>query len=298
MTDVVLPERAGSSSSDTRSKFARLLVVLALAGFFAIFYLVPMLRLLLSSFLGDGRGGLTWEPSGDAFSTVFSSPLFLPVMFSTLKISAIITLAALVLGYPVAYLLATARGRLSTLLLIMVLLPLWTSILVRTYAWIVVLQRKGLLNDLLLSLNIIDQPINLIFNQFAVVVGSTHVLLPFMILPIFGSLKRMDGRLIQAATGLGASPRRAFWEVTVPMSVPGVAAGVLIVFIMALGFFVTPQILGGGKVILLAMAIEQQISRFINWEVAAALATILLLVTLAFIFIYQRAFGFERVVRS
>jgi ABC-type spermidine/putrescine transport system permease subunit I len=118
-----------------------------------------------------------------------------------------------------------------------------------------------------------------------------------MILPIYGVLKRMDPRLIRAATGLGASPRKAFWTVTVPLSLPGIAAGVLIVFIMTLGFFVTPAVLGGGKVIMLAMAIELQISQFIRWEVAAALATILLVITLAFVLLYQKAFGFERVVR-
>ena len=167
----------------------------------------------------------------------------------------------------------------------------------RTYAWIVILQRQGLINQLLIGLGITDEPINLIFDQFAVIVGSTHILLPFMILPIYGVLKRMDPRLIHAATGLGASPRKAFWTVTVPLSLPGIAAGVLIVFIMTLGFFVTPAVLGGGKVIMLAMAIELQISQFIRWEVAAALATILLVITLAFVLLYQRAFGFERVVR-
>lgn len=297
MANGALVQRPAMALSIKRSQVARLVVVAAIFGFFVVFYLLPIARLLLLSFLGDGHGGLTWTPSARAFATVISSPLLVPVILNTLKLAAIITLSALLLGYPVAYMLATARARLSTLLLIMVLLPLWTSILVRTYAWIVILQRKGLLNELLLQLGIVDQPINLIFNQFAVIVGSTHILLPFMILPIFGVLKRMDPRLIRAATGLGASPRRAFWTVTVPLSLPGIAAGVLIVFIMALGFFVTPAVLGGGKVLMLAMAIEQQISQFINWEVAAALATILLVITLIFVLLYQKAFGFERVVR-
>jgi ABC-type spermidine/putrescine transport system permease subunit I len=119
-----------------------------------------------------------------------------------------------------------------------------------------------------------------------------------MILPIFGVLRRLDPRLVPAAIGLGASPRRAFWKVTVPLSLPGVAAGVLIVFIMALGFFITPAVLGGGKVTMLAMAIEQQISQFLNWEVAAALSAILLVITLVFVLLYQKAFGFDRAVHQ
>lgn len=297
MAGAALAERPGMVSSIKRSQIARLTAVVVIFGFFIVFYFLPIARLLLMSFLGNGHGGLTWVPSSGAFATVISSPLLVPVILNTLKLSAIITASALLLGYPVAYMLATARAGLSTLLLTMVLLPLWTSILVRTYAWIVILQRKGLLNDLLLHLGIVDQPITLIFNQFSVIVGSTHILLPFMILPIFGALKRIDSRLIRAATGLGASPRRAFWAVTAPLSLPGIAAGVLIVFIMALGFFITPAILGGGKVLMLAMAIEQQISQFINWEVAAALAAILLVITLVFVLVYQKAFGFERVVR-
>jgi ABC-type spermidine/putrescine transport system permease subunit I len=296
MVDSVLLGQPVTRSAINRSQVTRLLVVAGVFGFFFVFYLLPIGRLLLLSFMGDGRGSLSWTPSGDAYATVIASPLLVPVILNTLKLSAIVTISALVLGYPIAYMLATARSRSSVLLLILVLLPLWTSILVRTYAWIVILQRKGLINQFLLELNIISEPISLIFNQFAVIVGSTHILLPFMILPIFGVLKRMDPRLIRAAAGLGASPRRAFWTVTVPLSVPGIAAGVLIVFIMTLGFFVTPAVLGGGKVIMLAMAIELQISQFINWEVAAALAAILLVITSVFVFLYQKAFGFERVV--
>jgi len=297
MVDTALIGRSDGSRAVNRSQALRYLVLAGIFGFFVIFYLIPIGRLLLLSIVGDGNGNLVWRPNGEAFAAVVASPLLIPVILNTLKLAAIVTLAALMLGYPIAYMLATSRSRSSVLLLIMVLLPLWTSILVRTYAWIVILQRKGLVNQFLIDLGIISEPINLIFNQFAVIVGSTHILLPFMILPIFGVLKRMDPRLIRAATGLGANPRKAFWTVTVPLSLPGIAAGVLIVFIMTLGFFVTPAVLGGGKVIMLAMAIELQISQFINWEVAAALATILLVITLAFVLLYQKTFGFERVVR-
>ncbi len=297
MVDTATVGQFAGSPAVNRSQILRLLVLAGIFGFFFVFYLVPIGRLLLLSFMGDGNGSLAWRPNGDAFAAVAASPLLIPVILNTLKLSAIVTVVALLLGYPIAYMLATARARASVLLLIMVLLPLWTSILVRTYAWIVILQRQGLNNQLQIGLGIIDEPINLIFDQFAVIVGSTHILLPFMILPIYGVLKRMDPRLIRAATGLGASPRKAFWTVTVPLSLPGIAAGVLIVFIMTLGFFVTPAVLGGGKVIMLAMAIELQISQFIRWEVAAALATILLVITLAFVLLYQKAFGFERVVR-
>jgi ABC-type spermidine/putrescine transport system permease subunit I len=265
-------------------------------GLFVAFFLLPIFRLLALSVFGNGHGGLTWEPTPDAFGRVLSSPLFVPVILNTLRISIIVTVVSLLLGYPVAYLLATTRSKHAPLLFIMVLLPLWTSILVRTYAWIVILQREGLLNQVLQRGGLTQKPLEMIFNEFAVLVGSTHIMLPFMILPILAVLRRIDPRLLRAATGLGATPRRAFWTVTLPLSIPGIAAGVLTVFIMTLGFFITPAILGGGKVLMLAMAIQQQINLFLNWDVAAALSAILLIITLAFVLLYQRAFGFERVV--
>ena len=215
-------------------------------------------------------------------------------MGQTLKISAIVTVLTILLGYPVAYLLSNLRQAAVNRLLILILLPFWTSLLVRTYAWTVLLQNRGVINSTLMEAGIIERPLPLIFNEQSVVIGTTHIMLPFMILPIYAVLKGLDPAFKRAALGLGATPLRTFWHVTLPLSLPGMAAGALIVFIMTLGFFVTPALLGGGKVIILAMTIEKQINNFLNWDFAAALAVILLAVTVLIVGVLQRALGMER----
>jgi putative spermidine/putrescine transport system permease protein len=178
--------------------------------------------------------------------------------------------------------------------MIVLLLPFWTSLLVRTYAWMVLLQRQGVVNSVLQRLGLIDQPLPLMFNEVGVLIGTTHILLPFMIFPIFSVLKSIDPDLAKAAAGLGAGPVQIFCKVTLPLSLPGVGAGVMIVFISALGYFVTPALLGGGKVTVIAMTVEKLINDFANWELAAALATVLLIATALFIVLYERVLGTER----
>ena len=260
---------------------------------FGYFYIYPLARLVGTSFLGDaGDGGLTL--TAENYQKFFVSPFYLSVMGQTLKISAIVTVLTILLGYPVAYLLSNLRQAAVNRLLILILLPFWTSLLVRTYAWTVLLQNRGVINSTLMEAGVIERPLPLIFNEQSVVIGTTHIMLPFMILPIYAVLKGLDPAFRRAALGLGATPLRTFWHVTLPLSLPGMAAGALIVFIMTLGFFVTPALLGGGKVILLAMTIEKQINNFLNWDFAAALAVILLAVTVLIVGVLQRALRMER----
>jgi len=262
---------------------------------FGVFYLYPLLRLLPISFTTKLEGGQRIGPALDQYARLFGSPFYVSVIAESLKISAIVTLMALLLGYPVAYLLSRLRPSAVNLLMVLVLLPCWTSLLVRTYAWMVLLQRQGVVNSLLLQSGLVQRPLPLMFNELGVLVGTTHILLPFMILPIYSVLKGLDADLLKAARGLGASTFQTFWGVIFPLSLPGVGAGVLMVFIMSLGFFVTPALLGGGKVVIIAMAIERQVNNFLNWEFAAALAVILLGLTGLFVILFERVLGLERV---
>jgi ABC-type spermidine/putrescine transport system permease subunit I len=178
--------------------------------------------------------------------------------------------------------------------MIFVLVPFWTSVLVRTYAWLVLLQRNGLINGWLQSLGLIDEPLQLAHNLTGSIIGMVHIMLPFLVLPLYASMKSIDLDLVRAAVGLGATPRRAFWTVFFPMSLPGLFAGVVLVFVLSLGFFVTPALLGGGRVQMLAQRIESTITLYSNWGAASALGVVLLLVTLALIWLLHRVFGLDR----
>jgi len=257
---------------------------------FAVFYVYPIVRMLAISFTAGRHSSF----SLDQYQAVFTSSLYLSVIADTLRISAAATVGALLMGYPVAYLLARAKERAAGWLMTLLLLPFWTSLLVRTYAWMVLLQREGVVNTTLRQLGLIDRPLPTMFNEVGVLIGTTHILLPFMIFPIYSVLKGIDPDLAKAAAGLGAGPGQVFRKITLPLSLPGVGAGVMIVFISALGFFVTPALLGGGKVIVIAMTIEKLINDFVNWELAAALATVLLVVTALFVVLYERVLGTER----
>jgi ABC-type spermidine/putrescine transport system permease subunit I len=165
---------------------------------------------------------------------------------------------------------------------------------VRTYAWLVLLQRRGLVNSTLISLGIIDQPLQLAFNLQASIIGMVHVMLPFLVLPLYASMKAIDGDLVRAAIGLGSSPTGAFWRVFVPMSLPGLFAGIVLVFVLSLGFYVTPALLGGGRVQMIAQRIESTITIFSNWGAASALGVVLLAMALGLVVLLNRAFGLDR----
>lgn len=209
----------------------------------------------------------------------------------TLWIALVVTLSCIVLGYPVAYMIATAPPRLAKLLIILVLLPFWTSLLVRTAAWVIVLQKSGIVNDVLLGLGLVDEPLALIFNRTGVYISMVHILLPFMILPLYGVMKGIPGDHVRAATSLGATPRAAFMQVYFPQTLPGLAAGCLLVFVISLGFYITPMLIGGGSDQMLAYLIAQYATKTANWGLASALAILLLLCIAALYPFYQRFAG-------
>jgi spermidine/putrescine transport system permease protein len=224
-----------------------------------------------------------------------ADPVYLRIVLRSIGYAALTTLICLAAGYPVAYLIGRADARWRNLLLMAVMVPFWTSFLIRTYAWVTILKSEGLMNSLFVQLGLIAQPLEMLYTPGAVIVGLVYTFLPFMILPIYSSVEKLDGALIEAALDLGAGPLRAFSRVIVPLTSPGIAAGVLLVFVPALGIYAVNDILGGGRVDMIGNIIENQFKgNARNWPFGAALGTTLLV---AFALIYawvsrrQRAFA-------
>ncbi len=247
-----------------------------------VFFLYPVVRMLGFSIEG---GTLDW------YTKALGESLYLQVFWNTFEIAFWVTLICLLLGYPLGFLLATTTPGWATVGFIFVLLPLWTSVLVRTYAWMVLLGRNGVFNRMMLEAGLISDPVPMLNNFSGVLIGMVHVLLPYMVLPIYGAVRRVDPALVSAAEGLGASNSRIFRRVYLPLTLPGIFAGSVIVFVLSLGFFITPALLGGGRVVMLAVMIEQQIHQTLNWPFAAALSAVLLVFTLA---VYAAAQRFTR----
>jgi putative spermidine/putrescine transport system permease protein len=220
--------------------------------------------------------------------------VFRMILGRTLWIAGMVTLVCLLLGYPTAWYLSQQSGRKAAILLFLVLLPFWTSLLVRTVAWVVLLQREGVVNGALLRAGLIQEPLKMIFNRFAVYVAMVHVLLPFMILPLFSVMKAIPPSYLRAAASLGAPPFVAWLRVYLPQTLPGIGAGCLMVFIQALGFYVTPALVGGADDQMTPYFIAFYASKTINWGMAAALALILLAATMTLYAVYQRLVGFDR----
>lgn len=214
--------------------------------------------------------------------------VYLSVFWRTLVIAGGVTLFCLLLGFPLAYLLSTLSVGASNLLMIFVLLPFWTSLLVRTAAWIVLLQSGGLVNKALIGMGFIDQPIELVFNRFGVFVAMVHILLPFMVLPLYSVMKGISPHYQRAAVSLGAHPFAAFWQVYVPQTLSGVGAGTILVFIMALGYYITPALLGGPADQMVSYYVAYYTNTTNNWGMAAALGALLLIMTLLLYVVYQR----------
>ena len=215
------------------------------------------------------------------------------ILLRTFEISAIVTLWALLLGYPLAYWLSTSPPRQANVLMILVLVPFWTSILVRVAAWIVLLQSEGLVNHALIDLHLVQQPLALLFNRTGVIISMVHILLPFMILPLYSVMKSVPPTYLRAAVSLGSSPLAAFFRVYVPQTTPGIGAGALLVFILSIGYYVTPALLGGADDQMLSYYIAQYTNVTVNWGMACALGAMLLTATLVLYALYRRITRFE-----
>ncbi|MFC3124454.1 ABC transporter permease [Pseudoroseomonas globiformis] len=219
---------------------------------------------------------------------VLGSRAILGAILNTNGIALTVTVMVLIIGYPLSYALSRAKGLAFSLVLLCIVIPYFTSVIVRTYAWMVILGRNGLINQILLGLGLVSEPVDLLYNRTGVIIGMTYVLLPYMVLTLYAAMKAVDQRLLQAAEGMGAKPMTVFAKVFLPLTLHGVTAGSLIVFILALGFFITPALMGGPGDIMMAMLIEREIELSHNWPVAALMTIVLLSITLALYAIYGR----------
>src|SRR5262252_8095463 len=266
-------------------------LALPAVAFLLIFYAFPLIRLLLVSVEAP-----RWTLAH--YRDFFTEPAYLRILTRTFRVSLTVTLCCLALGYPTAYVLSRVSGRRRRVLLLLVIVPYLTSFLVRTYAWMVLLGPKGVINSLLLKAGLIETPLPLLYSAIGVHVGMVHVLLPLMILPLYSVMVGIDRALPRAAQTLGAGPVRTFLRIFLPLSLPGVRSGCVLVFLIALGFYITPAMLGGLRDSMIAMLIESQITQLVNWGFAATAAVVLLAVTLGGFSLVGRVSGMTLLVVS
>ena len=251
--------------------------------FLVAFFLAPLLLMGIRSVTDPPGAGLS------NYEKFFAQEAYVRVLANTFWIAAISTVTCLVVGYPYAYLMSIVPGRVAGILLIAVLLPGWSSLLVRTFAWQVILRDTGVVNTFLLDLGLISEPLTLIRTTAGVIVGMSHILLPFMVLPIWAVMRRIDPEYGRAAASLGASPASAFVRIVVPLSLTGVLAGCLLVFVLALGFYITPALLGGLRDQMISQLIVQQVQQRLDWGFGTAMSVLLMVITLVLLFVASRA---------
>lgn len=274
----------------TRDQAMLLLPTLPAMLLVAALLVAPLLWLIFLSFL-DREGA--WSFAN--YVQIFSDASYGRSLWLTLWLSFLVTAICAVAGYVLAYAMVAMPGWMAGTCLALVTLPFWTSVLVRTYAWLVLLQHRGIVNNLLLAAGLIDEPLPLVHNFTGTAIGMIHIMLPFMVFPLYASLRRIDADYIRAALGLGASPLVAFWRVFFPLSLPGLAAGCILVFVLGLGFYITPALLGGGRTIVMSLAIERDINLNLNWGPASAVAVLFVLAVLAIFALVGRFMALNRV---
>ena len=269
------------------------ILALSLPAIIAVFVVIviPVGWLFSLSFLdSDGQLSLV------NYEKMITYKSYLRVFKTTFNVSFLTTFLCIVIGYPLAYFLSQMPRKYVGLFMLTVLLPFWTSLLVRTYAWLVMLQRNGLINNFAIDLGIWDTPIKLAHNLNGTLIGMVHIMLPFLVLPLYAAMRRIDRQALQAAANLGATPVQAFWQIFVPLSLPGVVAGSMIVFVLCLGFYVTPAVLGGGRVILVSMQITAILEDQFNWGAASALGVVLLVATFIVLLVASRFLKLDAVM--
>ncbi|HTN99013.1 MAG TPA: ABC transporter permease [Nordella sp.] len=301
-----MAERSAITSQKRRTLFVLLTPITLLLG---AFFLIPLGIMVIYSFLEPGLyGGVVWSFYPYNYGRIFGwplgggeefEPLYIQIILNSLYYAAITVIVTLVVCYPVAFWVSRMGPLAKNILLFAITLPFFANLLIRIYAWLLLLRPTGAVNTGLMSLGIIDQPLNMIFTEFAVIVGLVYVLTPFMFLPIYASVERLDWSLVQASQDLGATPFQTFRRVILPLTAPGIAGGCVIVFIPALGNFIVPAFLGGSKVQMTGNVIERQFLQARNWPFGSTLAMIVmasvLLLVLAYTFWVRRAANSERV---
>lgn len=253
--------------------------------------MIPLGWLFYLSFIGKGG-----EFSLVNYQKMIEYKSYARVYLTTFKVSILTTLVCILIGYPLAYFLSQLSQRMAGIFMLTVLLPFWTSLLVRTYAWLVLLQKKGLLNEFAIQIGLWETPVKLVHNMTGTLIGMAHIMLPFLVLPLYGAMRRIEPDLMRAAANLGAKPVQVFWKVFFPMSLPGMVAGSLIVFVLCLGFYVTPAVLGGGRVVMVATQITAILENQFNWGAASALGVVLLIATLIILYLAGRLLKLDNVL--
>lgn len=236
--------------------------------------------------------GLTLEH----YRRIATDPAYWTSFALTFRISFLVTALALMLGYPVAYAALKLPPFWANIVLALVVLPFWTSVLVRAYAWLILLQRTGLINETLIGLGLIHEPLELAYNELGTIIATVHILLPFMVLPLYATMQKIPGDLVQAGASLGGSPMHVFGRVFLPLSMPGVVAGTVLVFVLCLGFYITPELLGGGRVLMVSMIVSRNVELYAEWGAASAVAIVLLACVGLLFFAASRLISLERIL--
>jgi spermidine/putrescine transport system permease protein len=277
-----VPDTAGRPGVATR--FSRFVEPLVLLGpglvFYAFLVAAPLLLVVGYMFATRGRfGGVEWTLNLDNFARALD-PLYVDVLRSSIGIALLATALALLIGYPTAYAITKLPARWRTVALILVVVPFWTNFLIRIYAWIILLNSQGVLNDMLLAVGVVDDPVGLLYTRGAVVVGLVYVYLPLMILPLYAAIEKVDPELLEASSNLGATRARTFWSVLLPLTLPGAVAGSILVFVPSLGNFVVPELLGGGKTVMVGNLIRDQFLKAQDWPFGSVLAMVVVVALL------------------
>ncbi|WP_446897943.1 ABC transporter permease [Clostridium sp. LBM24168] len=281
MDENLKTQKLEQENNFTQYKFNNLLnpkwTLILIPGLFVIlFTFIPMIKLFKLSFIDQNGFTLKY------LSMVFTQKIYIQVILLTLKTGFLITIISILLAYPVAYFIVkTKSSRAKKLVLLIIMIPFWISLLVRTFSWIIILQDQGILNSFLIHIGLINKPLHLLYNTISVTIGMVHVLFLFMVLNIYSSMENIDMQLVQVAEVMGAKPIKAFWQIFFPLSVPGILAGSILVFVLSLGYFITPSLLGGSQNMLISTLIQNNISATLNWPLASALALVLFIITMA-----------------
>jgi spermidine/putrescine transport system permease protein len=269
--------------------------------FLAIFFLGPLAIMIVTSFLAPGLyGGVEWTYYPHNYGRILGfadpafeefDPVYVAIFLRSLKIAALTVLATLIVCYPAAFCISRLSDRWKNFSLFLITLPFFTSLIVRLFIWVLILRQTGLVNEVLLGTGVIARPLNLIYTDGAIILGMVYIFIPFMFMPVYASVEKLDWTLVRASLDLGAGPIRTFLRIILPLTAPGIAGGAIIVFIPALGNFVVPAVLGGAKVMMLGNLIEQQFLSARNWPFGSALAMMVMAVMLALLFVYVLVSG-------
>lgn len=287
------PHAPGAARLTPEERRQRRMILLLLAPALAVVGLLligPLLWMGWQSF--RGADGFTLMH----YQRFLTDTVYLTSFVQTFRIAFVVTLAALLIGYPIAYVAAKSSGIWPPIILGMVLLPFWTSVLVRAYAWLILLQRRGIVNTALTEMGLIDQPLILVNNEFGTVIATLHILLPFMVLPLYATMKKIPSELEMAGSSLGAGGGLVFRAVFLPLSLPGVIAGSVLVFVLTLGFYITPELLGGGRTFLVSMLVSRNIELYNEWGAASSISMVLLALVFLIFRLASLLIPFERIM--